>query len=180
MEKKLKCKRHKFIGQKFEILPATAGMPVICFECGKIYFSNYPIRVRKISRHDKFTICISCAKKILCCKCGRNFHFNDFYLAECLKCGKEVYYCRKCSKNILLLPDRRESRQDAVLKYKDILKEVLLEAEKYFPESLENLNELNILGELPPYLLFYFNIALNGIDNNPLWEDIDGLGLGDF
>jgi hypothetical protein len=173
MPKKVNCKKHKFIGQRIEVVSDTRGLPVKCYKCGTIYFSDTPLRINKTAARKKRYICVSCAEGLRCGKCGHKFNHGDFYIAECFKCASEVFFCKKCSRKIFFLRDKTEPQRTAMLKLNKLLKEFMPDAGKNLPENINPLTHLKELNELPLYLMFYFNITVNGMDDDFDREDDD-------
>jgi hypothetical protein len=159
MKKDLKCKKHKYIGKRIEIMPSHTGLPLECKICGKMYFPENPL-IFKTASLQKVNICAACREKLQCSACKQKFILKKFFVAECTQCGKLEFYCKKCSKKLPTLPLGCEPHEQILRKMQKILKEYMPDIGDNLPKDLKDLKKFKGFGDIPSYLFLHFNIIL--------------------
>jgi len=167
MKKDLKCRRHKYIGKKIENTICDSSLPLECKICGKMYFSKTPFSIQTIS-NQTINICLACKDKLKCVGCKSNFNVKTFYIAECIKCGRTDFFCKKCSRKIITLPEESEPKHKALLKIQEILKEFIPGSGNNLPKSLKELKKFKGFDAIPIHLFLHLNIIFPEV-----FEDFD-------
>lgn len=160
MSKNTNCKKHKYIAKKIELLKIDEALPVECYICDKLYFSETPLIFRIPSFKD-INLCSGCQEKLFCAKCKKKFNLKNFFVTECIQCGQVEFFCNKCVQRYPLLPNIKDPQGKILKNIQKIIK-------KYIPhiaksnefKSISDLKKLKEIKELPSYLFLHFNIIL--------------------
>lgn len=176
MPKKIQCKKHKYIGKKIELVKNKTGLPLECSLCRKMYFSDNPLDVKTLASRN-INFCSSCKEAIKCSGCKCKFDINSFFIAECIKCGNIEFFCPKCSKRILILPLEGSPDKKVLLKLQKIFKEFMPGINGDLLKDLGKLNKQKGFSNIPPLLLFHFDIILPDIFGNS--QDFHGHDIDD-
>ncbi|MCX7661710.1 MAG: hypothetical protein N2Z79_03400 [Candidatus Omnitrophica bacterium] len=166
------CKKHKYVAKRIELLKLEEPLPVECFICDKLYFSDYPLIFRIPSFKD-INLCNKCQEKISCSKCKKEFNLKNFFVSECIQCNKIEFFCSKCVKKYPLLPNLGDSQGKILKNIQKIIKKYIPHVAKNQEfKSISDIKKLKEIKELPAYLFLHFNIILPA-EFGPFEEDED-------
>lgn len=167
MKKTNNCK-HRFIGKKIDSEAMSEKVLIECFKCRKMLYSDQAFDTVTFSGKS-VSVCRTCKPRMKCHECGTTLNrLKTGVLAECIDCAKIAFFCDKCGKNIMSMPEYSEEFGYMMRKFQSVLKKILPNLDEMMPKDIAKPKDLKGFGAP---VIFYLNFIMPHFDYE---EDDDG------
>ena len=86
---------------------------LLCYTCGKIYFSRRPIRLRTLGRRV-FHVCSECSHSLNCAGCGEPLTARNAVVVEGSSDHTGGFFCPGCRDEMFLGLSRRDEVEESL------------------------------------------------------------------